>query len=199
ITAKPAKAAWEKCIGQPTATSAATVALKILPQPFASDADRMARFECEAKVLAALNHPNIAQIYGVEHRALVMELVEGEILSRRVGPVAFEDVWGKIGGKEFCMFGVPTSAFLICLMAGLGPTMAQTSAQRPPDRQAPAKASSGARPPGSDPRSEHTRVRQSEGIARRCHPFGEGRRELHHWPHPQSRAGNGRERRCAQG
>src|SRR5229473_3250654 len=50
-------------------------------------------------------------------------------------------------GKEFCMFGVPTSAFLICLMAGLGAAMAQTPAQRPPDRQTPAKASSGARPP----------------------------------------------------
>src|SRR6266851_849298 len=45
------------------------------------------------------------------------------------------------------MFGVPTSAFLICLMAGLGPAMAQTPAQRPPDRPASAKASSGARPP----------------------------------------------------
>src|SRR6267142_1955246 len=45
------------------------------------------------------------------------------------------------------MFGVPTSAFLTCLMAGLGPAMAQTPARRPPDRQAPAKASSGARPP----------------------------------------------------
>src|SRR6266446_2616769 len=45
------------------------------------------------------------------------------------------------------MFGVPTSAFLICLMAGLGPAMAQTRPQRPPDRQAPAKASSGSRPP----------------------------------------------------
>ena len=56
------------------------VALKILPQSFASDPDRMARFEREAKVLASLNHPNIAQIYGVEHRALVMELVEGETL-----------------------------------------------------------------------------------------------------------------------
>ena len=52
----------------------------------------MARFEGEAKVLAALNHPNIAQIYGVEHRALVMELVEGEIRSRRVGSGAFEGV-----------------------------------------------------------------------------------------------------------
>ena len=71
---------------------AATVALKILPQSFTSDADCMSRFEREAKVLAALNHPNIAQIYGVEHRALVMELVEGEIRSRRVGSGAFEDV-----------------------------------------------------------------------------------------------------------
>jgi enterochelin esterase family protein len=52
-----------------------------------------------------------------------------------------------IGGKEFCMFGIPTGAFLICLMAGFGPAMAQTPGQRPPNRQAPAKASSGARPP----------------------------------------------------
>src|SRR5579863_947822 len=63
------------------------VALKILPAAFAADADRMARFEREAKVLASLNHPNIAQIYGVEERALVMELVEGEPLK---GPVPLE-------------------------------------------------------------------------------------------------------------
>jgi len=63
------------------------VALKILPQSFASDADRMARFEREAKVLASLNHPNIAQIYGVEERALVMELVEGETLK---GPLPLD-------------------------------------------------------------------------------------------------------------
>jgi len=53
------------------------VAIKILPPAFAADAGRMARFEREAKVLASLNHPNIAHIYGVEDRALVMELVEG--------------------------------------------------------------------------------------------------------------------------
>src|SRR5579863_6351161 len=63
------------------------VALKILPAAFATDADRMARFEREAKVLASLNHPNIAQIYGVEERALVMELVEGETLK---GPLPLE-------------------------------------------------------------------------------------------------------------
>jgi len=53
------------------------VAIKVLPDEFAADRDRMARFTREAKVLASLNHPNIAAIYGVEERALVMELVEG--------------------------------------------------------------------------------------------------------------------------
>lgn len=64
------------------------VALKILPEPFASDPERMARFEREAKVLASLNHPNIAAIYGFEDsggvHALVMELVEGQTLARRI-------------------------------------------------------------------------------------------------------------------
>jgi serine/threonine-protein kinase len=54
------------------------VAIKILPPTFAADAGRMSRFEREAKVLASLNHHNIASIYGVEERALVMELVEGD-------------------------------------------------------------------------------------------------------------------------
>src|SRR5689334_19887382 len=53
------------------------VAIKILPDSFASDPGRMARFTREAQVLASLNHPNIAQIYGVEERAIVMELVDG--------------------------------------------------------------------------------------------------------------------------
>jgi serine/threonine protein kinase/Tol biopolymer transport system component len=57
------------------------VALKILPESFAADADRVARFKREAQVLASLNHPNIAAIYGIESNALVMELVEGEDLS----------------------------------------------------------------------------------------------------------------------
>src|ERR1700693_2274060 len=56
------------------------VALKVLPDAFARDPDRMARFQREAEVLASLNHPNIAHIYGVEERALAMELVEGETL-----------------------------------------------------------------------------------------------------------------------
>jgi serine/threonine-protein kinase len=60
------------------------VAIKILPEAFAQDTDRMARFEREAQVLASLNHPNIAAIYGVENRALVLELVEGPTLAERL-------------------------------------------------------------------------------------------------------------------
>ncbi len=59
-------------------------AIKVLPTAVAQDRERLARFEREAKVLASLNHPNIAQIYGLEEkgdtRALVMELVPGDIL-----------------------------------------------------------------------------------------------------------------------
>ena len=51
------------------------VAIKVLPEEFASDHERLARFEREAKLLASLNHPNIASIYGLEAGALVLELV----------------------------------------------------------------------------------------------------------------------------
>jgi eukaryotic-like serine/threonine-protein kinase len=64
------------------------VALKVLPEGFASDAQRMARFEREARVLASLNHPNIATVHGLEEsgstRALVMELVQGPTLAERL-------------------------------------------------------------------------------------------------------------------
>ncbi|KAB2959507.1 MAG: serine/threonine protein kinase, partial [Thermoanaerobaculia bacterium] len=65
------------------------VALKVLPEAFTADPERVARFEREAKMLASLNHPNIAQIYGLEQgdgtrRALVMELVEGPTLADRL-------------------------------------------------------------------------------------------------------------------
>jgi Tol biopolymer transport system component len=63
------------------------VAIKVLPTALAQDPERLARFEREAKVLASLNHPNIAQIYGIEDRALVMELVPGESLQ---GPLPLE-------------------------------------------------------------------------------------------------------------
>src|SRR5437763_6886087 len=64
------------------------VAIKVLPDLFASDPERLARFTREAQTLASLNHPNIATIHGLEQaddvRALVMELVTGEDLSQRV-------------------------------------------------------------------------------------------------------------------
>jgi hypothetical protein len=69
------------------------VALKVLPAEVANDRERLARFQREAEVLASLNHPHIAQVYGLEDGALVMELVEGEDLSRRIarGPIAIDE------------------------------------------------------------------------------------------------------------
>jgi len=69
------------------------VAIKVLPATLAHDPDRLARFEREAKVLAALNHPNIAIIHGLEEQAIVMELVEGPTLADRLekGPAALEE------------------------------------------------------------------------------------------------------------
>ena len=81
------------------------VALKVLPEAFTSDPDRLARFEREAKVLASLNHPNIGHIYGLEEsapppgsdqagvRALVLELVEGPTLADRIsrGPIPLDE------------------------------------------------------------------------------------------------------------
>ena len=73
------------------------VALKVLPEAFTSDPDRLARFEREAKVLASLNHPNIGHIYGLEDaegtKALVLELVEGPTLADRIkdGPIPIDE------------------------------------------------------------------------------------------------------------
>jgi eukaryotic-like serine/threonine-protein kinase len=73
------------------------VALKVIPEVFASDAGRMSRFEREAKLLASLNHPHIAAIYGLEEststKALVMELVEGPTLADRIatGPIPLDE------------------------------------------------------------------------------------------------------------
>jgi serine/threonine protein kinase len=70
------------------------VALKVLPEAFANDPERVARFQREAQVLASLNHPNIAAICGIaesdNNRVLVMELVEGETLQ---GPLSFDEAW----------------------------------------------------------------------------------------------------------
>ena len=76
------------------------VALKFLPDAFTGDPERMARFEREAKLLASLNHPNIAAIHGLEEaegkRFLVLELVEGETLAQRLsnGPLGIEETLG---------------------------------------------------------------------------------------------------------
>ena len=73
------------------------VALKVLPEAFTSDPDRLARFEREAKVLASLNHPNIGSIYGLEEaegvKALVLELIEGPTLADRIkqGPIPIDE------------------------------------------------------------------------------------------------------------
>src|SRR4029077_8881821 len=74
------------------------VAIKVLPEAFARDPERLSRFQREAKMLASLNHPNIAAIYGLEEDAgrsyLVMELGPGEALAERVkreGPVPVEE------------------------------------------------------------------------------------------------------------
>src|SRR5512136_1724874 len=75
------------------------VAIKVLPEEFAKDTDRVARFQREAKVLASLNHPNIAAIYGLEESAgtnfLVLELVEGETLADHIAGSA-----GVLAGKN---------------------------------------------------------------------------------------------------
>src|SRR5579864_4938727 len=69
------------------------VAIKVLPDVFAADPDMLARFTREAQVLASLNHPNIASIYGVEDRALILELVEGPTLADRIalGPIPVDE------------------------------------------------------------------------------------------------------------
>jgi len=77
-----------------------SVAIKLLPEAFMYDADRASRFEREASVLASLNHPNIAAIYGVEEsggrKFLVMELVPGETLAERIkrGPIPVDEALG---------------------------------------------------------------------------------------------------------
>src|SRR5688572_18332535 len=82
------------------------VAIKILPDEFSRDPDRVGRFQREAEVLASLNHPNIAAIYDLQRangsRCLVMELVEGETLAERIkrGPIPVDESLGI--AKQIC-------------------------------------------------------------------------------------------------
>ena len=75
------------------------VAIKVLPRSFAADPERAERFTREAKVLASLNHPHIAQIYGLEGDAIVMELVDGDTLASRLarGPLRLQDALAVAG------------------------------------------------------------------------------------------------------
>src|SRR5499427_10652289 len=85
------------------------VAIKILPDEFSRDDDRVSRFQREAETLASLNHPNIAAIYDLQEanccRFLILELIEGETLADRIarGPILLEealdigqDIWGAL-------------------------------------------------------------------------------------------------------
>ncbi|MSO48379.1 MAG: serine/threonine-protein kinase [Acidobacteria bacterium] len=98
------------------------VAIKILPELFAQDPERLARFEREAKALAALNHPNIAAIYGIEEssvqspgssvRALIMELVEGEDLSALIAAGAKAPALHESGAPGLQLGGMPLADVL---------------------------------------------------------------------------------------
>ena len=119
------------------------VAVKTLPELFAADPDRVARFEREAQTLAALNHPNIANVYGVEDRALVMELVEGQDLAMRIarGPMPLDEAIAigrhvveglvSLGGQRFgrcTRIGVPNASITNPALRGFGCPIA-----RPPN------------------------------------------------------------------
>jgi len=73
------------------------VAIKVLPDEFSRDKDRLARFEREAKLLAQLNHPNIATLHGLEEahgqKFIVMEMIEGQTLAERIasGPIPIDE------------------------------------------------------------------------------------------------------------
>jgi serine/threonine-protein kinase len=89
---RSAPAAWARCTARDSRLKR-DVALEILPPSFAADPDRVARFQREAAVLASLNHPNIAAIYGARGGRVVLEFVEGEALADRIarGPIPVDE------------------------------------------------------------------------------------------------------------
>ena len=117
------------------------VALKVLPESFALDAERLARFEREAKTLASLNHPHIAQVHGFEEaggvRVLAMELVEGDDLSRRIagGPMDDRQHEQGLGVTEHSLSdpGLPNSGLVA---AGCRGTVRIGPVAQPEEREA---------------------------------------------------------------
>ena len=84
---KSAQGAWARSIAPATPQLKRDVAIKILPADVTADAERLARFQREAEILASLNHPNIAQVFGIAPkpsgvRGIVMELAEGQTLAQ---------------------------------------------------------------------------------------------------------------------
>jgi serine/threonine-protein kinase len=83
------------------------VAIKVLPAAFAADKERLGQFEREARIVASLNHPNIAAIYGLEEsegaRFLVLEYVPGETLAQRIarGTFSLEDATGSPTDRQY--------------------------------------------------------------------------------------------------
>jgi eukaryotic-like serine/threonine-protein kinase len=96
ISAKLGEGAMGKVYRATDSKLGREVAIKVIPEDFAADPVRMSRFTREAQVLASLNHPNIAAIYAVEDRALVMELVEGPTLAERIarGAIPLDEAMG---------------------------------------------------------------------------------------------------------
>jgi len=107
ITAKLGEGGMGEVFRATDANLGREVAIKVLPEALTADAERVARFEREAKVLASLNHPNIAQIYGLEtsgeRKALVMELVEGPTLADRLAQGAIPRVEGLAVAREIAL------------------------------------------------------------------------------------------------
>jgi len=107
ITAKLGEGGMGEVFRATDANLGREVAIKVLPDALTADAERVARFEREAKVLASLNHPNIAQIYGLEtsgeRKALVMELVEGPTLADRLAQGAIPRVEGLAIAREIAL------------------------------------------------------------------------------------------------
>jgi hypothetical protein len=108
------------------------VALKILPDAFADDPDRLARFQREAQVLASLNHPNIGGIHGLEEsdgvKALVLELVEGPTLARTAAATGegLAQVLSMGAGDPLVLIGAPALMVAVALIACHAPARRST-------------------------------------------------------------------------